>query len=80
MIHSVIIFVALLVVPAISYDVFVLMSKRVARTFILGGLLNADMAEDVHRCARECGTVCSITYPLPKEELEYHGEVISAVS
>lgn len=56
------------------------MSKRVARTVILGGLLNADMAEDVHGRARECGTVCSTTYPFPKEELEYHGEVISAVS
>lgn len=71
---------ALLVVPAISYDVFVLMWKRVARTVILGGLLNADMAEDVHSRARECGTVCSTTYPFPKEELEYHGEVISTVS
>ncbi|XP_028081662.1 RNA-binding protein 28 isoform X2 [Camellia sinensis] len=47
--------------------------QRVARTVILGGLLNADIAEDVHRHARECGTVCSVTYPLPKEELEHHG-------
>ncbi|XAR59587.1 hypothetical protein NMG60_11015474 [Bertholletia excelsa] len=47
--------------------------QRVARTVILGGLLNADMAEGVHRRARECGTVCSITYPLPEEELEHHG-------
>ncbi|XP_058190726.1 uncharacterized protein LOC131307963 isoform X4 [Rhododendron vialii] len=47
--------------------------QRVARTVILGGLLNADMAEEVHGCVRECGTVCSTTYPLPKEELEYHG-------
>jgi len=31
------------------------------------------MAEDVHSRAKECGTVCSTTYPFPKEELEYHG-------
>ncbi|KAL5790992.1 hypothetical protein ACOSQ2_005880 [Xanthoceras sorbifolium] len=49
--------------------------QRVARTIILGGLLNADMAEDVHHLAREVGTVCSVTYPLPKEELEQLGLV-----
>ncbi|KAI3753325.1 hypothetical protein L2E82_25376 [Cichorium intybus] len=47
--------------------------QRVARTVVIGGLLNADMAEDVHRIARECGTVSSITYPLPKDETTHHG-------
>lgn len=47
--------------------------QRVARTVIFGGLLNADMAEDVHCRARAIGTICSVTYPLPKEELQHHG-------
>ncbi|CAH9114105.1 unnamed protein product [Cuscuta epithymum] len=47
--------------------------QRVARTVIIGGILSADMAEEVHSLAKGCGTVCSVTYPLPKEELEYNG-------
>ncbi|KAJ7978318.1 RNA-binding protein 28 [Quillaja saponaria] len=47
--------------------------QRVARTVIIGGLINADMAEDVHRQARDLGTTCSVRYPLPREELERHG-------
>lgn len=50
------------------------MLKRVARTVIFGGLLNADMAEDVHRQAKECGTVSSATFPLSRDELEHHGK------
>lgn len=41
---------------------------------IFGGLLNDAMAEDVHQRAKETGTVCSVTYPLPKEELKKHGK------
>ena len=59
---------------------FALILKRVARTVILGGLRNTEMVKDVHNCARECGTVCSVTYPLPKEELEHYGMAVSIVS
>ncbi|OWM80287.1 hypothetical protein CDL15_Pgr019567 [Punica granatum] len=45
--------------------------QRVARTVILGGL-SANMADDVHRLAKEIGTVCSVTYPLAREDLEQH--------
>ncbi|KAF5205532.1 RNA-binding (RRM/RBD/RNP motifs) family protein [Thalictrum thalictroides] len=46
--------------------------QRVARTVVFGGLLNSDMAEEVLRRAKEVGCVCSITFPLPKEELDLH--------
>ncbi|PWA67508.1 RNA-binding (RRM/RBD/RNP motifs) family protein [Artemisia annua] len=48
--------------------------QRVARTVVVGNLLNTKIAEDAHRLARECGSVSSITYPLPKEELTHHGK------
>ncbi|KAH7661916.1 nucleolar protein 4 [Dioscorea alata] len=47
--------------------------QRVARTVVLGGLLNFEMAEEVFRRAREVGKICSITYPLPKEEFQSYG-------
>ncbi|KAF7841006.1 RNA-binding protein 28 [Senna tora] len=47
--------------------------QRVARTVIFGGLINSEMAEAVHCQAREIGSVCSIKYPLPREEFEQHG-------
>ncbi|KAH0929570.1 hypothetical protein HID58_015297 [Brassica napus] len=47
--------------------------QRVARIVIFGGLVNADMAEAVHSRVKEIGTVCSVRYPLPKEELQQNG-------
>ncbi|TYI37725.1 hypothetical protein ES332_A03G233500v1 [Gossypium tomentosum] len=47
--------------------------QRVTRTVIFGGLRNTEMAEAVHRCAKESSMVCAVTYSLPKEELDQHG-------
>ncbi|XP_074319581.1 uncharacterized protein LOC141656542 [Silene latifolia] len=47
--------------------------QRVARTVIIGGLSNPDIAEEALRCAKKIDGVCSVTYPLPKEELGQHG-------
>ncbi|KAL5563079.1 hypothetical protein UlMin_032826 [Ulmus minor] len=47
--------------------------QKIARTVIFGGLLNAEMAEQVHSKASKTGTVCSVSYPLAKEELGKHG-------
>ncbi|XP_058748117.1 uncharacterized protein LOC131620942 isoform X2 [Vicia villosa] len=46
--------------------------QRVARTVIFGGLMNSAMAEDVHRQAKEIGTVCSIK-SLSRNDLQQHG-------
>ncbi|EOA28477.1 hypothetical protein CARUB_v10024686mg [Capsella rubella] len=47
--------------------------QRVARTVIFGGLVNPEMAEVVHKRCKEIGTVCSVRYPLPREELQQNG-------
>ncbi|KAH9602356.1 hypothetical protein KSS87_020021 [Heliosperma pusillum] len=47
--------------------------QRVARTVIIGGLSNPDIAEEALRCAKKIDGVCSVTYPLPKDELGQHG-------
>ncbi|XP_041016192.1 uncharacterized protein LOC121258715 [Juglans microcarpa x Juglans regia] len=49
--------------------------QRVARTVIIGSLLDADLAEEVHKQAKEIGSICSVTYHLPKEDLDQHGLV-----
>ncbi|CAN1234828.1 RNA-binding protein 28 [Linum perenne] len=47
--------------------------QRVARTVIVGGLVDDVMADDVHALSKGVGTVCSVTYPLPQEILGQHG-------
>ncbi|XP_020573020.1 RNA-binding protein 28, partial [Phalaenopsis equestris] len=47
--------------------------QRVARTVVFGGLLSSEMTNEVLRRAGEAGSICSITYPFPKEELDHHG-------
>ncbi|KAL9259748.1 RNA-binding protein 28-like protein [Drosera capensis] len=47
--------------------------QRVARTVILGGILNDKIYDEVIRRAKEIEGVCSVTYPLPKEDLQHHG-------
>lgn len=47
--------------------------QRVAKTVVFGGLFDNNMADEVHRRARDFGTISSVIYPLPEEELDQHG-------
>lgn len=40
---------------------------------LFGSLLDADMAAEVFCQDKEVAGFCSVTYPLPEEELDIHG-------